>query len=54
MANNHAPLETHWTTFVDYLREHGIEIEAVEAQVKAHAHKRTRKLAAAYKRRYQR
>jgi hypothetical protein len=53
MTNKHAPVDTQWTAFVEYLREHGIEIEAIDAEVKRYARKRSRRLAAAYRRRRQ-
>jgi hypothetical protein len=33
MTNKHAPVETQWTAFVEYLRKHGVEIEVVDAEV---------------------
>jgi len=54
MATKHTPMEAQWTTFVEYMRKHGVEVEVVDAKVKAFARKRIHRLAAAYRRRYQR
>jgi hypothetical protein len=52
MTNKHAPVETQWTDFVEYLRKHGVDIEEVEAKMKAYTRKRARRLAAAYRQRH--
>lgn len=54
MATKHAPMETHWTAFVEHLQKHGLEVEAVDAKVKAFARKRIHRLPAKYRRRNQR
>lgn len=54
MTSKRAPVETQWTAFVEYLRRHDVEIEKVEAKMKAYTRKRARRLATAYRRRQQR
>ncbi len=43
----HTPMEALWATFVDYMRENVLDIEAIDAESAAFARKRSRRLAVA-------
>ncbi len=45
----HVPIDALWATYVEYMQENGVDIEALDAQAEAFARKRSRRLAAAHR-----